>query len=226
MLRLTLLLAVSFLVAAASARADEGETYVDIAVSPELAWLSHPAVHDAAASPFDATGTFTFLPRLAGCVRYGLTNDLHVGLGFEGAAFGNLAAKGVSVENTTGDLFTGGYLELGAPLSFGWRFDSGYDFTGLLELQLGPMLTLWSGNALGDPTNLDPNGLPSKLPVDIADTWSPGASARLQAAFEARLFDIFVIAAAPYAGVSWAATPGVHAGIVIRPSLALGVGPL
>lgn len=220
------LLVATVLLTSGSAIADEGETYVDLALSPELAWLSHPAVHNAVASPFDSTGTFTFLPRLAGSVRYGLTNDLHAGLGFEGAAFGNLAAKGVSVQNTTGDLFSGGYLELGAPLSVGWRFDSGYDFTGLVELQVGPMLTLWSGNALGDPTNLDPNGLPSKLPVDIADTWSAGASARLQAAFEARFFDMLVIAAAPYAGVSWAGTPGVHAGIVLRPSLALGVGPL
>jgi len=219
-------LALACACAASAARADEGELYVDIVIAPEIAWLAHPAVHAADASPFDPSGTFTFLPRAGAGARYGLTNDFHIGIGVEGAGSTNLVARGVQIENTTGDLFSGGYLELAAPLLFTWRIDSGYDVTALVELQAGPMVTLWSGNALADPTNLDGNGLPSKLPVDIADTWSFGGTARLQAAFEARFLDLFVVAVAPYVGVSWAGTPGVHAGLLLRPSLAFGFGSL
>lgn len=204
--------------------ADEGEAYVDASLGTDVAWLSNPAVGDAASSPFTDTSSFTILPRGAVALRFGLTNELHLGVGLEGAAIGNVLAKGVSSGAASGDLFAGTYAEMGAPLSATWRLDSGGDFTGLVELTAGPMLTVWAKNALADPTNIDANGLPSRLPIDIADQWNPGAFARVSAAVEARLFDVLVLALAPHAGVSWAGTPGVHAGIILRPSLVFG-GP-
>lgn len=218
MLRL-IVFATAIMLWSRAAHADEGETYVDFLVSSDLAWLAHPV---AGGSPFDPTGTFTFLPRVGGSIRHGVTNELHVGVGADTAAFGNLVARGVGVQNATGDLFTGGYLELCAPVSVSWRFDSGYDITGLVDLQAGPMLTLWSGSALADPTDLDEKGLPARFPVDIPDTWHLGGVVRAQALFEIRLWDVFVFAAGPSLGISWADTAGVHLGLTLRPSAAFG----
>lgn len=219
MLRLTPLL---LLLCSEAVNADRGEVLVDAIIAPEVAWLAHPAVHEGASSPFDPTGTFTLLPRVGLGARYGLANDVHVGVGLDGAAFSNLVASGVAFENITGDLFTGGYFEAAAPFLVGWRFDSGSDLSGVLELQGGPLLTFWSASALADPTDLDAAGLPARFPVDIPDTWHLGGTVRAQALFEVRLWDVFIFAVGPSLGISWADTVGVHAGLVLRPSAALG----
>jgi len=211
---------VTFIGLSSSALADDGETYVDIGLTSEVAWLSHPAVHPADASPFASSAAVTFLPRLSLGARRGITNELHLGLGLEGALFGNLRATGVELSKTPGDLFAGTYAESALPLTVTWRVDSGSDLTALVELHAGPLLTVWANNALADPNNLDANGLPSRLPLEIADIWSLGGMARVGVAFEARLFDVFVVAIEPNVGASWAGTPGFHVGLNVRPSLA------
>jgi len=219
MLRFTLLIAT--VVAATHSRADKGEVYLDVSAETEAAWLAHPI---ASAAPFSPLSSFTLLPRGGLSARLGVTNELHFGLGVEGAAIGNVAARGVTLSGATGDLIAGTYAEMCMPLSAKWRLDVGGDFTGVFELDAGPMLTVWANNALADPTRPDASGLPSRFPIDIADQWNPGAFARISVAFEARFFDVLVVALAPYAGISWAGTPGVHAGIVLRPSFAFS-GP-
>lgn len=208
--------------AAPSSRADEGEVFIAVHLSPEAAWLLHPEVHEPLASPLSPTGSFTFLPRAGAAVSYGLFNQLSLGAGVDGAAIPNLKATGVVLAGTSGDLLTGTYAELTVPLSLTWRFDSGYDVSGSASLAAGPLVSVWSGNALGDPKRPDASGLPSRLPLDIADTWSVGAVLRGSVALEARFFDVFVIALEPFAALSFSGTLGVHAGLAVRPSVALG----
>lgn len=221
-----LLFLVCAVVVAHDAHADRGEVSLDLTAAGDAAVLLHPAVHDALQSPATPTATFAMLPRLGVGARYALSDELRVGMAVDVAAAPNLKASQVSVKNTTGDLFTGTYAEASLPLSLGWRLDTGHDFSGALELSAGPLVTLWSGSALADPTRLDANGLPSAFPVAIDDAWDIGGIARASAAFEVRLFDMLVVAIAPSVGVSWAGTVGARAGIAVTPSYVAGVGPL
>lgn len=217
------LLGVLLLLAALPGRAEEGEVYLDLSVTPEFAWVSHPdAGVGAFDMPFQPTSTLAITPRTAFLARYGVTNSLHLGVGLEAAPATGMQSKGVKFENTTGDIYSTFYFEAAAPVSIGWRFLSGESLTGVGELQLGPMLAFWGGSIPNDPTLPDENGLPSKLPFDIEDQWVPGGFVRVQTLFEARIWDWFVFAVGPEAGVSWAGTLGVHAGLVLRPSLVFG----
>lgn len=212
------------LLAAPPAAADEGELYLDLVLQPEVAWVVHPL--SGATSPFEAAGTFTVAPRVGGLVRYGLFNQLAVGVGADVGVTPGLRAADVTLEGTKGDLFTATRVDVAVPFDVSWRLDSGFDISSVVDLQVGPMVAVWSGNALADPTNLDASGLPSRLPVDIADQWNVGAFARASTAFEWRLLDMIVLAAAPSLGASWAGTWSVHAGLVLRPALVFSPLPL
>lgn len=207
-------------------RADEGDLYLDFVVTPQLGWLTHPlAATDATALPFAEQSMFAVKPALGLGVRRGFTDSLHLGLGIEAAGSTSLTGKGIEIDNQTGDLLTAAYAEVAMPVTAGWRFDTGLNFTGVLELQAAPMVVFWGSSAFADPTDLDDKGLPAKFPVDIADSWHFGGLIRAQALFEARLWDVFAFAVGPSVGVSWADTVGVHVGLVLRPSAVLG-GPL
>lgn len=219
-MKLVQVAAVVGLLSAGVARADAGDVYLDLAVTPEAAWVSHPL---AGVGPFDLpfapSSTLAITPRTTFSVRYGLTDTLHIGAGLEAAPATGIVSRGVKFENTSGDLFSTLYVELALPLSLGWRFNSGENLTGVAELQLAPLVAVWGGSVLADPTLLDENGLPATLPADIQDQWVPGALVKGQLLFEARIWDWLVIAVGPEAGISWAGTLAVHAGLVLRSSL-------
>jgi hypothetical protein len=213
-------------VGAPSAAADEGDLYLDFTATPQLGWLTHPlAATPNTALPFSEQSMFGVKPALGLGVRRGVTNELHLGVGVEAAGATSLTGKAIQIENQTGDLLTAAYAEIAVPLTAGWRFDSGYNLTGLVEVQAAPLFVFWGASAFADPTDLDENGLPAKFPVDIADTWHAGGLLRAQALFEARLGDVFAFAVGPSLRVSWADTVGVQVGLVLRPSAVLG-GPL
>jgi hypothetical protein len=212
--------------AALPLKADEGDVYLDVVISPQVGWLTHPlAAADAAALPFAETSMFAVKPAFALGVRRGITDALHLGIGFDVAGSTQLTGQGVTISKQTGNLLTAAYVELAAPVTAGWRFDSGSNLTGLLELQAAPMAVFWGSSAFADPTDLDENGLPAKFPIDIEDTWHLGGLVRAQALFEARIWDVFAFAVGPSVGVSWADTVGVQVGLVLRPSAVVG-GPL
>jgi hypothetical protein len=214
------------LLASAPSRADDGDIYLDFVVAPQLGWVSHPvAVTDATALPFSEQSMFALKPGVGVGVRRGFGDALHLGVGLDAAGSTSLTGRGVQIDNRSGDLLTAAYVELAMPVSAGWRFDSGSNLTGLLELQAGPLVTFWGSSAFADPNDLDDNGLPAKFPVDVSDTWHIGGIVRAQALFEARLWDAFVFAIGPSLGVSWADTVGVHVGLTLRPSMGFG-GPL
>jgi hypothetical protein len=212
-----------FVLASSTAVADEGDVYLDFVVSPQLAWVTHPlAATDALALPFAERSMFAVKPALGVGVRRGFTDSLHLGVGIEAAGSTSLTGKGVQIDDQRGDLLTAAYAEVAMPVTAGWRFDSGFNLTGMIELQGAPMVVFWGSSAFADPTDLDENGLPAKFPVDIADTWHFGGLLRAQALFEARIWDAFAFAVGPSLGVSWADTVGVHVGLVLRPSAVLG----
>jgi len=221
MLRLTL--TVAALLASSAAFADRGDVYLDLNLSPQVGWITHPASStDPYGSPFEPHSMFAIKPGLGLGVRTGLTDQLHLGISLEGAGSTSLTGKGVEVQSTSGDLLTAAYVELAAPVLMGWRFDSGSSLTGVLELQGGPLLTFWGASALVDPDDLDEQGRPAQFPTTIEDSWHVGALVRAQALFEARIWDSFVFAVGPSLGVSWADTVGVHVGLTLRPSFAFG----
>ena len=205
-------------------RADEGEVYVEAFAQPEVAWLSHPLSGEQL--PFGQSSSLTFLPRLGVSARYGISNSAHVGIGLDGSAFGLLTARNVEFQNVVGDILTGARLDFALPLSVGWRFDSGFDITGIIEAQAGPYLAGWTRNKLVDPRILGPNGLPVELPAEIGDQWRLGALVRLQALFEARLFDLLAVGVGPTVSASWAGAWALQVGLVVRPSFVFGFGPL
>jgi hypothetical protein len=219
-----LVLSLSVLAFSAPVLADEGETSVDLRLSPEVSFLVHPSVGKATTLPFD--GAFALKPRLGASVRHGITNWLSLGVGLDGAGTLGLTTKEVVVSDTKGDLLTAAYGELALPLSLGFRFDSGYDLSGGAELELGPMLAYWGGSALVDPNDLNDEGLPAPFPVDIQTGFHPGLFARLTLLFQARLFDIFLFDIGPSCTLSWATMPSISFGLLLRPSLVLGVLPL
>jgi hypothetical protein len=212
------------LATATSARADEGESAIGITVMPEVAWLSHPLT--AEVSPFTPTGTFSFLPRLGAGLSYGLTDSLTLGFGVDTAGFFGLNAVGTQIENTVGNIATGTYFDVMAPLSLAYRVDSGYDASGAIELSAGPCVAAWLANKALNPEVLGENGLPTEFPIVIDDQYRFGAFGRLSVFFTGRLFNWVVADVGLSTTVAWHETLAVHAGLLVRPSFILPLTPL
>lgn len=212
------------LVSASSASADEGEVMLSPYIQPEVAWVSHPITK--AALPFEPSSSFTVLPRVGAAGRFGLTNALTLGLGLDGSAIPGLVAKGVTIENTKGDLATGTRVDLMLPATLAYRFETGSDFSAAVELSAGPQLVGWLANRALNPDLLGEGGLPTELPITIADTWSLGAFGRLGLLFNGRLFNWFAFDAGVAATLGYADTGSVHLGLLLRPSFVLPLGEL
>ena len=216
-------LALLVVLASTTAAADEGELYLGAGASLEAAWLRHPLAKDD--DPIELSASpVTMLPRLVTSARYGITNELHLGLGFDAALSANVVTNGVEGAGTRGQVVTGTYFELAAPLTTAWRIDSGYDVTGAVDLEAGPMLALWSTSALVDPGRLDGKGRPVRLPFDVDDQLQVGALIRMAAMVEWRVFNNLALRAGPAVTVSWTGTPAVHAALVIEPTFVTAVG--
>ena len=218
MLRLTTLLLMACALAG-PVRADEGEVAFDFVFSPEVASTVHPAVDGA---PLSDQATTIFKPRTALGVRYGLTNDLYVGIAGSVAASTSIRTPTVTIEGSTGDLLSAQYLELSAPVLVGWRFDSGSFMSGAAELELAPLAVYWGVQDLVDFADVDEAGLPASLEKQAPDTWQLGGLARLTVLFNTRLFDVVGLDIGPSLAVSWAGDPAVHVGLMMRPSFIWG----
>lgn len=217
-------LVVLALLAAAPAAADEGEVYFGAGVALDTALLRHPIAASGDVLAFDDQTSFAILPRLGAVARYGVTNELHLAISFEASAAANVSTPNVALAGTVGTLISGGYFEVAAPLAAVWRIDSGYDVAGTIGVETGPMLALWTGNALADPTKVDDDGRPARLPLEIQDELLPGALVRLTALVECRALDRVVIRAGPSVTIAWAATPSVRAAIVVEAAWVTPIG--
>ncbi|MCC7075065.1 MAG: hypothetical protein IT383_27380 [Deltaproteobacteria bacterium] len=209
--------AIVVLLTSGTASADEGEGYVGAGVVLDAAWLRHPRKNRATLP--DAGTPIAFLPHLNTSVHYGLSNELHAGLGIEGAAAQNVVTNDVAIGGTSATLITGAYLEVAAPLTVSWRFDTGQDATGVAAFDAAPMLTLWSASALADPTKVDTSGHPARLPVQVRDALDPGIVVRLRAVLQVRLLQTLALTLGPTVAFAWAGTPSLRLGVALEPSL-------
>jgi hypothetical protein len=207
-----------------SARADAGEFVFGMPIAFEVAATTHP---ETTATLFSDGSTTILKPRTGVDFRYGLTNDLSIGVGGHLAASTSIRTPKVTIDNSSGDLLTAQYLELSAPLAVVWRFDSGLNLSGVAELELGPIATYWGVQDLVDFADVDENGLPADLERNAPDVWLLGGIARLSLLFNARIFDVAVVDLGPNIGVSvnTDAQPTIHFGFVVRPAVSWG-GPL
>lgn len=215
---------VAALLTSSALNADEGESSIAVTMLPEVAWLSHPLTGEL--SPFTPTGTFTLLPRLRFGLHHGVTDSLTLGVGVDTAGFFGLNAVGTQIENTVGNIATGTYFDAMAPVSLAYRFDSGYDASGAIELSAGPCVAGWLANKALNPDVLGENGLPTELPFVIEDQYRFGGFGRLSVFFTGRLFNWIVTDIGLSATVAWHETVAVHAGLLIRPSFILPMTPL
>lgn len=195
------------------AAADEGEVQLGAGAALEGASIRHPLA-DASAD----LAPFLLVPRGLLGARYGITNELHLGVGFDVGAAVNVATDGVVVGGTKTRLITGGYFEAAVPLSVGWRVDSGYDVSASVLVDVAPMLALWSVTAATDPAKRDDAGLARRLPIEVDDALIPGVNVRAQIALDVRLFGDLGIHLGAYAGAAWAGSPSLRAGVLLAPS--------
>lgn len=217
------LLVLVLALAATPAAADEGELYLGAAGALEAATLRHPLGD----SPFDVPlAPFSVLPRLMFGARFGVTNELHLGVALDAAAAANILTNDVVVGRTAARLVTGTYLELGAPASIGWRVDSGYDFSVTAAIELAPMFTTWFATAATEPTKLSEPGLARRLPFEVADAFNAGVAARFQLSFDARLLGDIGIHIGAYVGAASAGSSSLRFGLVVASSWDLPLGPL
>lgn len=217
------LVALALLLASTPILADEGELAVGVSAALEAAWLRHPLA--GAEVTIDGRTAFALIPRVGTALRFGITNELQLGGALDVAGIPNVITNEIGVGGAVGQLVTGVYAELSAPVGVFWRIDSGFDASAVLGLEAGPILTLWSSNALADPTKLDSAGRPARLPVNVGDDVNAGIIVRASTAADVRFGDI-VLRVVPYAAVAWAATPSARIGVVIEPSLLLSPAPL
>lgn len=217
-----LALVIAFL-ASALTHADEGEVYVGADVGLGAAWLRHPL---APASLFvdEHTGLATAAEGRV-LLRYGLTNELHLGAALDAGASTNIVTHGVSLAGASGDLVTGAYVDVATPFAVGWRYDSGLDVAGVAEVEAGPLLVLWSATAFADPTRPDGRGRPTRFPVPIDDVAELGFVARVRLGVELRFLGGITVSTGLEGGASYAGSPAFFAGAFVRPSLALPLGP-
>lgn len=220
----TLVVVVVVVLAGGAARADEGEVAIAPYVQPELAWVSHPLTKQVA--PFDASSSVTLLPRLGVGGRYGVSNAFTVGVGVDGSAMAGLVAKGVTIENTVGDVATGTRVDLMLPISLAWRLETGSELSGVVEVSAGPQLVGWLANKALNPDLPGENGLPTELPIVVEDAWLPGAFGRVAVLFNGRFFNWLVVDAGAVATVGYAETASVHLGLLLRPSFVVPLRPI
>lgn len=209
-------LAVALVLASPPVAADEGELAVTAAAVIELATIEHPLAAEGTTA-FELA-PFSIVPHAAVSARFGLTNELQLGLGLNAGASANVQSGNVLLGGTDARLVTGTYVELGAPVTVTWRVNSGYDLSGAATIEVGPMVALWLGTAAIDPVKLDADALPQRLPLEVSDAVTPGLAARLLVAVDARFIDYLVLRVSAYAGVAWAASPFLIVGVALEPS--------
>lgn len=208
--------------AAVPARADEGETDLSAVAALEGALLRHPLA--AASELASSSPRVAILPRAGIGVRYGLTNELLVGLGLDGAVTTNVATADVDLGGRSATLLTGTYAELNAPVGLTWRFDSGFDLSGVAALDVAPTIALWYATAPVDPSTVT-GGVARRLPLEIDDSIQLGLQARGRLAFDVRVADAISLQTGVHAAVAWAGAPVLRVGILVEAAWIAALGP-
>ena len=209
------------LLCSSSAFADDDELALDASVGLEAAVLTNPYE-----GPLSLKPIFAARPRVALAARYGWTNSIYTGVRVDGTVALSpstsphlLTTPAVSIETFNGDLVsTAGSAALLA--TAGYRLDLGWNYTAIFEVQAGPALAVWYHHHLAVPGSFDAAGKPIVYlgPGTIPLTVLPGGLVRLQAAFEARLFEHLLLVVMPYVSAGWIGGVDVAGGISARVS--------
>lgn len=215
--------AFALLLAATPLLADEGELQLGGSAGVEATWLRHPLA--GADLTIDERTAFAPLPRASLGTRIGITNELNFGSAFEAAGVTNVVTKEIVIGGIPGQVVTGAYLELAAPVGIFWRVDSGFDVSAILGVEIAPIVTAWTGSAFADPANVDAAGVPARLPIDVADAVAAGILVRASAAIDVR-FGHIALRAVPYVAAAWTATPSARIGVLVEPCVLLSALPL
>ena len=211
------------LLCASPALADEGELYLGGGAGLEGAALRHPAA--VAGDWLLLAPPNAALARVGVGARYGLSNELHPGLGLELAIAGNVATPDVILAGSHAQIVTGTYLEAAAPIGVGWRFDSGYDVSAVVGVDVAPHLALWMLSAATAPLSSGDSEPPRALPIDVADAVGLGVSVRVRAAVELRLFEALALQLTPNVGVTWDGGPSWRVGMAVQPEWITALWP-
>ena len=215
----------AFLVIAAPAAADEGELYLGGEVGIDAAWLRHPLMGGDAPSLFDRQTALALVPYGSIGASYGVTNEVHVGVALVGGGSSLVVNNEVVVAGVRGDLITGRYFELAAPMSLVWRIESGSTFAAVFGVDVGPELALWTATVFVDPAKRDASGRPIRLPIDVADASNAGLQTRLQLAFDARVLGAIGVRFGVSAAAAWVGSASLRVGIFLEPSWVVPAGP-
>lgn len=221
MRRASLFLALSTLTSL-GALADEGEAGLALAAGIEGATLRHPW----GSAPAHGEATLAPVLSVSAGGRQGLSNWLDGGLSLEMAFAINVTTPSVSVKGANGTLITGMVFEARLPLAVEGHLDLGLPVSVGLGIEAGPVIAYWRGNALVDPSRMDRAGLPTRLPVEVADELAAGAFVRLRLSLPVRPFDELAFDVKPYLSVSWTAAPAIAAGVAIDIAWLPAIWPL
>lgn len=198
---------------ASAALADQGELYLDVGTKPGWILVQNPLVEN---------GKYQsgFLEDFSVGLRYGLGDRLHVGFAVHmGSTFFDLSSGNAQVKGITGDL-TSSIFSLYVPAIISYRLNSGYDWTGVIELAFGYSGFKWSNDSLTNKTNL----LFSE--EDLEQPWQNGIAGSISVLAQWRMNDWFGLEFGPSLNVAYMEWSNLafFPGLAVRSSFIFGVG--
>jgi len=214
-------LAALLLLPSSAALADDDELALDASVGIEAAVLTNPFE-----GPLSLKPIFAGRPRIALAARYGWTNSIYTGVRIDGtlALSPSTSPQFLTTPDVTVGTFNGNLISTAGSAAVlatvGYRLDLGWNYTALLEIQAGPSVAVWYHHSLTVPGSFDAEGNPiaylnsESLPLTVL----PGGLVRVQAAFEARLFDHLNLVVMPYVSAGWIGGIDVAGGVSARVS--------
>lgn len=192
---------------------DRGELYLDVGTKPGWLWAQNPLVENGKHQA-------GFLEDFSVGVRYGLGDNLHLGLAvLLGSTFFDLSAKNTLVMGITGDL-SSSIFSLCVPALFSYRLNSGYDWTAIIEVAFGYYGVQWTNESLSNKNNL----LFTK--EDLEQPWQNGMAGSLSVFTQGRLNDWLALEFGPSLNVAYmeGSKLAFFPGLAMRSSFIFGVG--
>lgn len=128
-----LLAIVAFLAAPSVVRADQGELYTSVELSPQFSHVSDAVT--------EASHTTTFTPAASFSVLYGITNTIHVGATVHFMMARNVTYQPITLRLPDSSSSTGALYEditaYGASLAAAYRFDTGTHLAPIIQADVG-----------------------------------------------------------------------------------------
>lgn len=192
---------------------DQGELYLDAGTKPGWLWVQNPVVEN---------GKYQsgYLEDFSAGIRYGLGDRIHVGFAVHlGSTFFDLSSGNAQVKGIEGTL-TSSIFSLWVPAIISYRLNSGYDWTGVIELAFGYSGFKWRNASLTNKTNL----LFSE--EDLEQPWQNGMAGSISVLAQWRVNDWFGLEFGPSLNVGYMEGSNLawFPGLAVRSSFIFGVG--